>query len=67
VRRVVLHNAFTPLLVAGAEDPRDQRIDIVLCEKRGQFSSFFFCQELLAVVSRGPDERSEGVHRPDAL
>ena len=67
MRRVVLHDAFTPFLVARAEDPRDQRIDIVLSEERRQFSSFLFCQELLAVVSRGPDERCVSVHRPDAL
>jgi hypothetical protein len=30
VRRIVLHDTFPPLLVARAEDARDQRIDVVL-------------------------------------
>jgi hypothetical protein len=40
VRRIVLHDAFTPLLVAGAEDARDERIDIVLGQERRQFRRF---------------------------
>ena len=67
VRRIVLHDAFTPLLVAGAEDARGERIDIVLGQERRQFRRFLVRQKLLAGVSRGPRERCERVRRPDAL
>jgi hypothetical protein len=40
VRRIVLHDAFAPLLVARAEDARGERIDLVLGQERRQFRRF---------------------------